>query len=109
MLPSRILIRLLNENQLPRSHDIDFDKGWQSDPLDDASLTQLHADGDYNNVMRVAQLLEPVERSSKRFCHVGCHDQPANGHLWVFLCTDEPAAMKLQWLVSSICAHWFFR
>ena len=41
MLPSRILIRLLNENQLPRSHDIDFDKGWQSDPLDDASLTQI--------------------------------------------------------------------
>src|SRR5208337_614256 len=30
MLPSRILIRALQTNQLPRSHDIDFNKGWQS-------------------------------------------------------------------------------
>jgi hypothetical protein len=30
MLPSRIMIRELSEDQLPKSNDIDFDKGWQS-------------------------------------------------------------------------------
>lgn len=30
MLPSRISVRNLESNQLPRSHDIDFDKGWQN-------------------------------------------------------------------------------
>jgi len=29
ILPSRILIRSLTQEQLPRSNDIDFDKGWQ--------------------------------------------------------------------------------
>jgi len=29
-LPSRILIRNLKPEQLPRSNDVDFDKGWQS-------------------------------------------------------------------------------
>ena len=29
MLPSRIMIRSLIPSQIPRSHDIDFDKGWQ--------------------------------------------------------------------------------
>jgi hypothetical protein len=29
ILPSRILIRSLTPEQLPRSNDIDFDKGWQ--------------------------------------------------------------------------------
>lgn len=29
ILPSRILIRSLSPEQLPRSNDIDFDKGWQ--------------------------------------------------------------------------------
>lgn len=33
MLPSRILVRSLEPNQLPRSHDIDFDAGWQNDPM----------------------------------------------------------------------------
>jgi hypothetical protein len=30
MLPSRILVRSLDRDQLPHSHDIDFDKGWQN-------------------------------------------------------------------------------
>jgi len=30
MLPSRIMIRDLADEQLPRSNDIDFDKGWQN-------------------------------------------------------------------------------
>lgn len=30
ILPSRILIRSLTDEQLPRSSDIDFDKGWQN-------------------------------------------------------------------------------
>ncbi len=33
-LPSRIMIRNLSEDQLPRSNDIDFDKGWQQKALD---------------------------------------------------------------------------
>jgi len=30
MLPSRIMIRDLADNQLPKSNDIDFDRGWQN-------------------------------------------------------------------------------
>jgi hypothetical protein len=33
MLPSRIIVRTLATNQLPRSHDIDFDCGWQNDAI----------------------------------------------------------------------------
>jgi DNA helicase HerA-like ATPase len=33
MIPSRIMVRNLEPNQLPRSHDIDFDAGWQNDPM----------------------------------------------------------------------------
>jgi DNA helicase HerA-like ATPase len=33
MLPSRIMVRNLEPNKLPRSHDIDFDAGWQNDPM----------------------------------------------------------------------------
>lgn len=38
MLPSRILIRSLAANQLPRSHDIDFDSGWQNDAMTSQQL-----------------------------------------------------------------------
>ena len=38
MLPSRIMIRDLAEDQLPRSSDIDFDKGWQSDEMSAEAL-----------------------------------------------------------------------
>ena len=41
LLPSRIMIRELREEQLPQSHDIDFDKGWQFKPVDDASLSEI--------------------------------------------------------------------
>lgn len=41
MLPSRILIRCLDNEQLPRSHDIDFDKGWQCDPVTPELLTEI--------------------------------------------------------------------
>lgn len=41
MLPSRILIRHLEENQLPRSHDIDFGKGWQGDPISNAAINAI--------------------------------------------------------------------
>ena len=33
MLPSRIMIRELTSEQIPRSHDIDFDEGWQKEWL----------------------------------------------------------------------------
>lgn len=43
VLPSRILIRdLVKEGKpLPRSQDIDFDTGWQSDPITDQHLTDV--------------------------------------------------------------------
>lgn len=41
MLPSRILIRTLEEAQLPRSHDIDFDTGWQNNPMTPDQLKTL--------------------------------------------------------------------
>jgi hypothetical protein len=39
MLPSRIMIRNLTVDQLPKSHDIDFDKGWQSKAMSVEQLT----------------------------------------------------------------------
>ena len=39
-LPSRILIRDLKESQLPRSNDIDFDKGWQTHGMSKAKIKQ---------------------------------------------------------------------
>jgi len=41
MLPSRIMIRHLEDDKLPRSHDIDFDKGWQADPLDEETIKSI--------------------------------------------------------------------
>lgn len=38
MLPSRIMIRDLDDDQLPESSDIDFDKGWQTDGMSDDDL-----------------------------------------------------------------------
>jgi len=41
LLPSRIMISHLENNQLPCSHDIDFDKGWQNDPLNADTLLNI--------------------------------------------------------------------
>jgi len=41
LLPSRIMIRFLEDNQLPRSQDIDFNKGWQNDTLENKLLTEI--------------------------------------------------------------------
>lgn len=38
MLPSRIMIRDLLPEQLPKSNDIDFDKGWQSTAMSEDQL-----------------------------------------------------------------------
>lgn len=38
MLPSRIMIRDLTPEQLPKSNDIDFDKGWQSAAMSEEQL-----------------------------------------------------------------------
>ena len=40
-LPSRIMIRDLREDQLPASHDIDFDEGWQNEAMTDMNLTEV--------------------------------------------------------------------
>ena len=39
-LPSRIMIRSLENDQLPRSNDVDFDEGWQQQAM---SLEQIEA------------------------------------------------------------------
>jgi len=41
MLPSRILIRDLKPEQLPKSNDIDFDKGWQNDATPDSQIQDV--------------------------------------------------------------------
>jgi hypothetical protein len=41
VLPSRIMIRTLKDDQLPRSKDIDFGEGWCSEPLTEAALVSL--------------------------------------------------------------------
>ena len=38
MLPSRIMIRDLEDDQLPKSSDIDFDRGWQTDGMSEKIL-----------------------------------------------------------------------
>ena len=40
-LPSRIMVRHLREDQLPASHDIDFDEGWQNEAMTDTQLTEV--------------------------------------------------------------------
>lgn len=41
MLPSRIMIRDLADDQLPKSNDIDFDEGWQSNAMSTTELTTV--------------------------------------------------------------------
>lgn len=41
MLPSRIMIRDLDEGQLPRSHDVDFDKGWQCPAMSEDKVAAI--------------------------------------------------------------------
>ena len=41
MLPSRIMVRDLSASQLPASNDIDFHKGWQSEPVTDEQLAEI--------------------------------------------------------------------
>jgi DNA helicase HerA-like ATPase len=41
VLPSRILIRSLRPEQLPRSNDIDFDQGWQAAAMTEVQLKAI--------------------------------------------------------------------
>ncbi len=41
MLPSRIMVTKLDEPQLPRSYDIDFDQGWQNKPAKDEKIIEI--------------------------------------------------------------------
>ena len=41
VLPSRILIRALTLEQLPRSNDIDFNKGWLAEGMSEAQLASI--------------------------------------------------------------------
>lgn len=49
MLPSRIRIRDLSNEQLPKSSDIDFDKGWQTDGLSKEQLEDVSLRWRYQN------------------------------------------------------------
>lgn len=40
-LPSRIMIRELRDDQVPKSSDVDFDKGWQSYPPTEEQLLEV--------------------------------------------------------------------
>ena len=40
-LPSRIMVRDLTEEQLPASNDIDFDEGWQTEPMTQGQLSDI--------------------------------------------------------------------
>ena len=42
-LPSRIMIRHLADDQLPRSSDVDFDKGWQTEGISEEDLKEVSA------------------------------------------------------------------
>jgi len=48
-LPSRILIKHLPREKRPDSHDIDFDKGWQTAPLDDNAIKLIGKRWRYQN------------------------------------------------------------
>jgi len=41
VMPSRIMIRHLEDDQLPQSRDIDFDKGWQDGTLPSTELEKI--------------------------------------------------------------------
>ncbi len=41
MLPSRILIRSLTSEQLPKSNDINFDDGWQNNAITDKQIKEI--------------------------------------------------------------------
>lgn len=41
LLPTRILVRELSADQLPDSHDISFDKGWQQPSLSSVHLSEI--------------------------------------------------------------------
>ena len=40
-LPSRVMIRKLDDDKLPASNDIDFDKGWQTDAMSEEQLAEI--------------------------------------------------------------------
>ncbi|EJL6848571.1 ATP-binding protein [Vibrio cholerae] len=40
-LPTRVMIRSLSEEQLPRSNDVDFDKGWQQQAMTIEQITDV--------------------------------------------------------------------
>lgn len=40
-LPSRIMVRNLSEEQLPRSNDVNFDKGWQNEAISIEKITDI--------------------------------------------------------------------
>ena len=49
MLPSRIMIRRLLDGQIPKSNDIDFDKGWQSELKSSEQLKEVANRWRYQN------------------------------------------------------------
>ena len=49
MLPSRIMIKHLVDDQIPKSHDIDFEKGWQSELKSSEQLKKVANRWRYQN------------------------------------------------------------
>jgi hypothetical protein len=59
MLPSRILIRELKAEKLPRSDDIDFDKGWQNESMTDEQLQKIASRWRYQERMKFSESAAP--------------------------------------------------
>lgn len=59
LLPSRIMVRKLAEDQLPRSHDVDFDQGWQHPAVTSDHLKEIgHR---WRLQQRQAQRIAPID------------------------------------------------
>jgi len=49
MLPSRIMIRKLDVEELPRSYDIDFEEGWRNEPATEEKIREIGNRWRYQN------------------------------------------------------------
>ena len=82
MLPSRIMIRDLAPDQLPKSNDIDFDKGWQSAAM---SEEQLKVVGKSLAVSKAMNFTESIVEDTARGCLTSaglCYIMTTECRLW---------------------------
>ena len=66
MLPSRIMIRDLLPDQLPRSNDIDYDAGWQNEVLSADQLRNVANRWRIKEERRVRPVMGPPAEEIER-------------------------------------------